>query len=225
MAWTNLTFAYNSLLTSTKMTQLDDNFDALAAGASGAPEIVDAALATPGALKFIASVDFSSDATSDWTAFDATKYDAYMFVLANVVPASNGTSLYMRTSTNGGSSYDSGASDYSHSASAYHSSPGADDWGDNSDSEIMLADAVLNAGTYDGVSGQVLLVGAHLAQATQINALVAFKTTTGYLSSAAVAGYRNSAADVDAVRFLFSTGNISTGTITMYGLTNSATGV
>ncbi len=44
MAWTNLTFAYGSLLTSTKMTQMDDNFDALVAGASGAPRIVQAAL-------------------------------------------------------------------------------------------------------------------------------------------------------------------------------------
>jgi len=37
--WTDITFASNSLLTSTKMTQLDANFDALAAGDSGHPEI------------------------------------------------------------------------------------------------------------------------------------------------------------------------------------------
>lgn len=39
MAWTDLTFSFGSLLTGTKMTQLDDNFDALAAGESGAPAI------------------------------------------------------------------------------------------------------------------------------------------------------------------------------------------
>ena len=44
MAWTDLTFAYGSKLTSTQMTQLDDNFDALAAGDSGHPEIETAAL-------------------------------------------------------------------------------------------------------------------------------------------------------------------------------------
>ena len=44
MAWTALTFAYGSLLTSTKMTQMQDNFTALAQGLSGAPVILQAAI-------------------------------------------------------------------------------------------------------------------------------------------------------------------------------------
>ena len=39
MAWTTLTFAFASLLTSTKMTQLQDNITAVAEGLSGAPNI------------------------------------------------------------------------------------------------------------------------------------------------------------------------------------------
>ena len=39
MTWTNLSFAFGSLLTSTKMTQLYDNLTALANGDSGAPKI------------------------------------------------------------------------------------------------------------------------------------------------------------------------------------------
>lgn len=46
MAWTSLTFAYNSLLTSTKMTQMQDNFTAVANGDSGAPELQSAAYAS-----------------------------------------------------------------------------------------------------------------------------------------------------------------------------------
>lgn len=42
MAWTNLSFAYGSALTSTKMTQLQANFAAMAAGDSGSPTIVNA---------------------------------------------------------------------------------------------------------------------------------------------------------------------------------------
>lgn len=45
MAWTNLTFAFGSVLTSAKMTQMDDNFDALANGDAGAPKIQTNALA------------------------------------------------------------------------------------------------------------------------------------------------------------------------------------
>ena len=40
MAWTNLTYSFGSLLTSTKMTQNQANFLALAAGDAGAPTII-----------------------------------------------------------------------------------------------------------------------------------------------------------------------------------------
>lgn len=42
--WTNLTFGFGSLLTSTKMTQLDENLDAMAEGSAGAPEILPSAI-------------------------------------------------------------------------------------------------------------------------------------------------------------------------------------
>lgn len=50
MAWTSLTFAYGSLLTSSKMTQLYDNITALANGDSGAPDITNAAMGS-GSIK------------------------------------------------------------------------------------------------------------------------------------------------------------------------------
>jgi|GEM_PF-2801635 len=39
MAWTALSFAYGSKLTSTKMTQLFDNFTAMGSGSAGAPKV------------------------------------------------------------------------------------------------------------------------------------------------------------------------------------------
>ncbi len=42
--WYDLNFTYGSLLTSTKMSQLDGNLDALAEGASGAPTITTTAI-------------------------------------------------------------------------------------------------------------------------------------------------------------------------------------
>jgi len=44
MAWTPLTFAFGSLLTSTKMTQLQENFNAMSIADAGAPKISFAAL-------------------------------------------------------------------------------------------------------------------------------------------------------------------------------------
>ena len=50
MTWTNLTFSYGAVLTSTQMTQLYNNFNAMGEGQSGAPKITAAALQV-GALK------------------------------------------------------------------------------------------------------------------------------------------------------------------------------
>lgn len=47
MAWTNLTFAFGSTLTSTKMTQLQDNFTAMATKASGAPAVQASTITEP----------------------------------------------------------------------------------------------------------------------------------------------------------------------------------
>ncbi len=44
MAWSNLTFNFEEVLTSSKMNLLDANFDALAAGDAGAPDIQPAAI-------------------------------------------------------------------------------------------------------------------------------------------------------------------------------------
>jgi hypothetical protein len=46
--WTAATFAFESLLTSTKMAQVQDNFTGLAEGASGAPKVLAAALSQTG---------------------------------------------------------------------------------------------------------------------------------------------------------------------------------
>ena len=45
MTWTSLNYAYGSTLTSTKMTQNQDNFTAVANGDSGAPNIQTAGIA------------------------------------------------------------------------------------------------------------------------------------------------------------------------------------
>lgn len=57
MTWTNLSFAFGSVLTSTKMTQLFDDITALANGDSGAPSIVEAALASAVQAQLVTSGD------------------------------------------------------------------------------------------------------------------------------------------------------------------------
>jgi len=85
MAWTDLTFAFGSVLTSTQMTQLDDNFDALAAGGSGAPSIQTAALAASA----VTTVKINAQAVTQAKIADAAVGQAQLITSSGNVSTSS----------------------------------------------------------------------------------------------------------------------------------------
>ena len=167
-----------------------------------------------GALTFLATADAAGDATIDFTAFDGATYDAYRFVLSNVVPANDVVSLIFRTSTDGGSTYSAGGSSYEHILNGSRTA---------GDSSIPISEVMGSAAGEDGYSGTITVYGPHITtDRTRISAIgVAQENTSGSLEQAIVFGQRLAAEDVDAVRFLMSAGNIESGTITMYGIRNA----
>lgn len=178
---------------------------------------------TPSGFQFISSQDASASATLDFTGFDASSYDSYVFILQNIIPASSSQSLLMRTSTDGGSTYDSGSGNYEWAQHGMINS-GAhaqDNISGQTSIKITGDQANTYVSTTAGVSGRVEVLGPHLSQYTMVNAGLSYLNNNGNRPAIInTAGHRESAADVDAVRFLFSSGNIASGTITMYGLRN-----
>ena len=63
--WTGLSYSFGSLLTSTKMTQNQDNFLALAEGASGAPKIQTAALEQTNGAEAVTTATIRADAVTN----------------------------------------------------------------------------------------------------------------------------------------------------------------
>src|SRR3990167_8133940 len=59
----------------------------------------------------ISSATASASATINFTGLTNT-YSTYVVTISNLAPATDATTLWMRTSTDGGASYDAGASDY-----------------------------------------------------------------------------------------------------------------
>jgi hypothetical protein len=161
------------------------------------------------AFVFIESQTASSSATIDFTDLDST-YFAYKFVFSDIVPATSGSALRMRTSANNGSSYDSGSFDY-----AWLNNVTSDQF----DTFISLSSAVSGTST-TGTAGEVLLINPSGTTFTHCEIFFnEFNSTTGRAESIFGGGFRISNAAVDAVRFYFSTGNIASGTIKLYGLT------
>jgi len=166
-----------------------------------------------GAMELISTGTASSSATIDFTGLSST-YFAYVVYMSNVVPVTNSVNFIMRTSTNNGSSYDSGASDYKYvgSRTSYSSGPTPSITGSAADSSIEIYPTMSNTST-DAGSFCLTIYNPSLANTGRISWEGTASTSDRYGS-----GIRNTAADIDAIRFLMSSGNISTGTFKLYGI-------
>jgi hypothetical protein len=198
-------------------------------GVSGNPTITSSV--TSG-MSFIASADASSSTSLDFTGFAPATYDAYLFVLGSVKPVTDSVSLLLRTSTDGGSTYDTtnyGAAMLSIGWDTSGGNPVVASYTSNSATSIALAgvsgatfdQSIGNAAAEYGVSGYVYVTMPDKAAYNSVLGYATYQSANDRLFVANTSGQRRSAADVNAVRFLFSSGNIASGTITMYGLKNA----
>jgi hypothetical protein len=172
-----------------------------------------------GALDLLEQHTASTSATLDFTTAISATYDEYQIEFVNVIPASNNVALYMRMSTNGGSSYDT-SSIYDFTAGyAYSGGVGVGASATNSD-RITLIDAVGNSSNY-GVRGSIRLFspGSTALYKSVLGQLMRDDASAlGIVLITGVGGVYKSATAVNALRFLYSSGNIASGTIRVYGV-------
>jgi len=180
------------------------------------------------ALTFINTTDISSAATYDFTATDASLYDAYCMHVMNLIPVTDDVHFWMRTSTDGGSSYDASNSNYFWDGVLGDGNDADEHVAASYGGRIHLSGATENAAHRigsaageDGCSGVIWIHGPHLTKATGITWLMSCETADGTHTGNAGGAFRRSAADVDAFQLLFSSGNIESGTVSVYGIANA----
>jgi len=174
-----------------------------------------------GGLEFIASTDASDTATISFTGFDSSKYDSYLFTFLNVVSATDAKSLLLLTSTDGGSNYDTGSSDYVVQYFGYRAGAAFQGFDATSANINVSASQGTASGEEGGCSGHMFIYSPHIALPTRVAGQSFFFHSNGDIANLVTGGQRTSSADVDAVRFLYNSGNIASGTINMYGIVNS----
>ncbi len=162
-----------------------------------------------------------STATLDIVLTSYTAYRGLVLKLINFLPVTNNAGLYLRVSTNGGSSYDAGAGNYSYASGLV--TTGGTPLGDavsTSAAQIALLTSAIGNGTASGVNCSIEILGQTNTAAWPI---VQYDMT--FISSDATpliyriygGGIRRAAQDTDAIRILFSSGNIASGTWALYG--------
>jgi hypothetical protein len=171
------------------------------------------------AVKLLATKTASASATLDFTEFNNAVYSQYLFEFDEVKPATDVVGLAARVSTNGGSSYDSGATDYMGSAWG-HAQPGSAATAGTAGLGYITRASVGNAAAEYGVTGHMWLRFAGDGnKQTRALCQTSYEQDNSWVETGHASWFRRSAQDTDAIRFLFSSGNIASGTIRMYGLT------
>ena len=168
-----------------------------------------------GGMEFLAtSGAMSGAASASFTQFDASKYDHYKFFFQYVTPVTDNVNFLGHVSTDGGSNYDTTNGNYHQATSDL--------------TGLFIAVGVGSDTNEHGFSGEFSLWSPHNAS------VYTYGTTWGtYRHSTANYGHVGTgyamqpgsahltAQDVDAIRFAFSSGNIESGEITMFGVVNS----
>lgn len=169
-------------------------------------------------LVFLSTVDFNNTtSTADFTL--TSGYDAYMFVLGNVIPATDAVSFNLRTSADGGSTFASATDTYRYAYVSVEGSPPTSSA--TLGTSVNLAADVGSAVGEDGISGVVMVHFPNLVEKTIITYDISFQASNSVLVYQAGTGWRAAAEANNAIRFLFSSGNLESGSITLYGLKNS----
>lgn len=168
----------------------------------------------------IQSQTASSSASIDFTSSIGSTYAHYFIHISALIPATDNVELYLRTSANAGSSWDSGASNYAYRRDFSGTDGVAGTWGGNlstGDTKIQLAVRLGNS------TGESLHGIIRFARPDATNEFTLNGEFWGYDSIPATqheytAGARLTNAAVNGIRLFLSSGNITSGRFTLYGV-------
>lgn len=181
-----------------------------------------------GALVLLGTVSASDDTTIEFingtggVVFNST-YEEYELHIIDLVPETDATDVYVRTSSNTGVSFDAGASDYAWTHKGGIGSASDADSGDAADTEIQLTDSrQAGSDTGEGFNAVIKIFNPAGTLYTVLGANVYYTCSASAVPVVIDAiGVRLSAADVDAIQVLMSADNIASGEFKLYGVVKS----
>ena len=173
-----------------------------------------------GSWTFIGTSVASDSAPLAQTGLDSSSYDMYAILFSDIIPATDGAEFKMRMGDSSG--IDSGATDYDwHCANLFDSSATYGAQVSSGADYIKLNPNVGSAAT-EGFSGMLYLS----SPATSSVGPMVYGTHFGIVNSGVsqggpIFGRRISAIDLDRIQAFFSSGNITSGRMSVYGIAHA----
>lgn len=170
-----------------------------------------------GSLVLLEQHSASASATLDFTSFIASDYDEYLIEILNLIPATNTVDLYVRLSTDGGSSYDAGAN-YNNATFGFDHTGSGLGGGTGQNQIAIRGTAEIHNNANYGVCGTMRLFGPGGSIYKRTSHQVSYFNSGSRIALIIGNGVYLSATAVNALRLLFSSGNIASGTVRIYGV-------
>ena len=170
-----------------------------------------------GGLVLLEQHTASSSASLDFTTCISSTYDEYQIEFVGIVPATDNTNLYMRMSTNGGSTYDS-SSIYGHAVFVWRAGATGAQGAEGGSNHINLTSFGVSNASTNGIVGHVRFSSP---LSTALHKYLVGELTfndTGFRLGAVTRASYESVTAVDAFQFFMNSGNIASGTIRCYGV-------
>jgi len=172
-----------------------------------------------GALNLISTQTASASASLEFS-IDGT-YDAYVFKWININNSTTAGNFTFQVSTNGGSSYATTVT--STFFRAYHNEAGTDStlqYDTNDDRVQSTSFQPINyIRTGDNENGVGFMTLYNPSSTTFVKHFIAESNDDGtYAVHRFIAGYFNTTSAIDSIQFKMESGNITSGTIKMYGV-------
>jgi hypothetical protein len=145
-------------------------------------------------------------------SYNLSSYNSYIVMITNVVPSTNAAILYMTFSTSGGSlnsGYTSGINETAYNAYSLVNT--------NSTSRFLCSDALSNSASI-GMSGYINLYQMTSGGIPYIAGQVTMNGSTSGASSLGIISGVQSTGTIVSIQFAMSSGNIASGTISLFGL-------
>lgn len=175
--------------------------------------------AAPPAAILVSTLTANISATLSFTKFDSTNFHGYQCIMQDINSASGGVDLCLEGSVDGGATY--GAL-WNGSAGRFY--PGVwDAWTSPSSSQFIRVGIQVTNSTPVGLNGAFML---HFPQALSRRSVI-YGSSSGFSTHSYLmfyGGYYDNALPINALRWSFTAGgggNITNGTIAIYGLPKS----
>lgn len=159
----------------------------------------------------------SNSATIDFTGLSST-YTSYRVLITNLQPVSDGVDFWIRTSTDNGSNFDAGSSDYQWNMIATSTGGDSHDGSTGAAQIEIVGGSDLGSNTNEKCNTDITIFDPSATNYTKCIYVSHFFDTSTTRRTNQGGGYRQSTTAVNAIRFRMSSGNISTGNFVLYGL-------